>query len=164
MKGNTDTCGWLLSKNDETHLEIGDSLIKNSTSEKLFDEHVKNICKKVNRKLRALARASPYIEIGIWKLLLTAVFNSQFNYYPLIWILNSRWNNNKVKYFHERCFPPTYLQWKTLFMRRTFAQDGSVFTQHKNIQEPVIEMFKNQNCFCPRDSKIYFCGTKWKQL
>ena len=63
MKGNTDKCHLLLSRNDETQLEIGDSLIRNSTSKKHLDVNIdkkisfyqydKNICKKANSKLRA---------------------------------------------------------------------------------------------------------------
>ena len=62
MKGNTDKCHLLLSRNDETQLEIGDSLIRNSNSKKLLDvnidkkisfyEYDKNICKKANSKLK----------------------------------------------------------------------------------------------------------------
>ena len=37
MKGNTDKCHLLLSRNYETQLEIGDSLIRNSNSKKLLD-------------------------------------------------------------------------------------------------------------------------------
>lgn len=54
MKRNTDKCHLLLSKNDNTQLEIGDSLIKNCNSETFLDvkidnklsfhEHLKNIC------------------------------------------------------------------------------------------------------------------------
>ena len=50
----------------ETQFEVGDSLIKNSSSEKLlvvktsFDKHGKSICRKASSKLRALARATPY--------------------------------------------------------------------------------------------------------
>ena len=37
------------------------------------------------------------------KVLINAFFNVQFNYYPLIWMLHSRQNNNNIKYLCERC-------------------------------------------------------------
>ena len=30
-------------------------------------------------------------------------FNAQFNYYPFMWMLHSRYNNNKIKHLHDRC-------------------------------------------------------------
>ena len=107
-----------MSKNYEIQVEVADSFIKNSNSEKLlgvkiykklsFDEHVKNISQKANSKLRVLARATPYMDIRKWKLLLNACFNAQFNYCPLIWMLHSRCNNNKIKCFHGRCVQLIY--------------------------------------------------------
>ena len=98
----------------ETQFEVGDSLIKNSSSEKLlvvkisFDKHGKSICRKASSKLRALARATPYK--GIWKrkLLLNAFFNAHFIYCSLIWILFSYYNNNMIKYLNERCLRLIY--------------------------------------------------------
>ena len=56
VKGKTDKFHLVLSKNDEIQLEVGESLIKNSTSKKFLDvkignklsfvEHVKNIRKR----------------------------------------------------------------------------------------------------------------------
>ena len=81
-----------MSKNYKIHLgsRVADSYIKNSISEKLlgdkiskifsFDEHVKYILKKANNKLRALAKATSYMDIGAQKLLLNKFFNAQLNY------------------------------------------------------------------------------------
>lgn len=70
MKGKTDNYHLVLSKNDKTRLELGKSLIKKSIAEKLlgvnidrklsFAEHVKNIPKKANSKLRALKALNYY--------------------------------------------------------------------------------------------------------
>ena len=72
---------------------------KNSTCEKLlglkidnklnFDTRVKGLSKKTNNKLRALARATPYISLEKKKLLMTSFFNAQSNYRPLISMLHS---------------------------------------------------------------------------
>ena len=52
-----------------------------------FDDHIQDLCNKANRKLRALARANPYMNLQKRKVLLNAFFNAQFNYCPLIWML-----------------------------------------------------------------------------
>ena len=56
-----------------------------------------------NRKLQALARATPYMNLQKRKVLLNAFSNTQFNYCPLIWMLHNRQNNNKIKHLFKRC-------------------------------------------------------------
>ena len=61
MKGNTDKCHLLLSKNESSEIHICDSIVESSTCEKLFgikidskpcfDDHIQDICNKANRKL-----------------------------------------------------------------------------------------------------------------
>ena len=73
MKGNTDKCNLIMSTNNTPELKVGDSLIKTSTCKKLlsvhidckltFDNHMANSCNKANNKLRALARATPYMTL-----------------------------------------------------------------------------------------------------
>ena len=62
---------YLLLNDENISLNIDDEIIKGSKSVKLvgvtidnkldFSEHVSNICKKVSKKLHALARISKYI-------------------------------------------------------------------------------------------------------
>ena len=73
LKGNTDKCHLLLSKDESSEIHIGDSIIASSTCEKLrgikiysklrFDDHIQDLCNKANRKLQALARATPYMNL-----------------------------------------------------------------------------------------------------
>ena len=74
MKGNTDKCHLIMCTNNTPQLKVEDSLIKTSTCEKLldvtidykltFDNHVANLCKKANNKLRALAKAISHMTSG----------------------------------------------------------------------------------------------------
>ena len=73
-----------------------------------FDNNVNSLCKKANNKLRALARATPYMNIEKKKLLMNSFFNAQFNCCLLLSMLHSRCNNNKIKHLHERCLRLTY--------------------------------------------------------
>ena len=99
MKENTDKCHLIVSTDEPIEIRVGESLIKNNICEKLlgvkidnklnFDTHVKGLCNKANNKIRALARATPYMSLENEKLPITSFFNAQFNYCPLIWILHS---------------------------------------------------------------------------
>ena len=99
MKRNTDKCHLIVSTDEPIEIQVGESLIKNSTCEKLsgvkidnrlnFDTHVKGLCKKANNKFIALARVAPYMSLETKKLLMNSFFNAQFNYCPLIWMLHS---------------------------------------------------------------------------
>ena len=81
---SADKCNLIMSTENAPELQIGDSLIKKSSCEKLlgviidykltFDEHVTSSCKKANNKLRALARATPYMNIENRKLLMNLFF------------------------------------------------------------------------------------------
>ena len=148
-----------MGKNYKIQLEVTDYYIKNSTSEKLlgvkihkklsFGEHVRNILKNANSKLKALARATPYMDIRKQKLLLNSFFNAHFNYCPLIWTLHSRCNNNKIKYFHGRCLRLIYND-KSSSYEELSQKDGSVPIHHKSIKELSIEMFKFKSNLVPK--------------
>ena len=94
MKGKTDKYHLLLSKDESSETDIGSSIIESSTCEKLlgikidpklrFDDHIQDLCNKANKKLRALARVTPYMNLQKRKVLMNAFFNKQFNYCPLI--------------------------------------------------------------------------------
>jgi len=113
-----------------------------------FDEHVSSLCKKANSKLRALARATPYMNIEKRKLIMNSFFNAQFNYCPLIWMLHSRYNNNKIKHLHERCLRLTYCDKKSSY-EELLEKDSSVSIHHRNIQSLAIEMYKVKKEIAP---------------
>ena len=60
------------------------------------------------KKLSALARVTPYMTLEEKEIVMNSFFNAQFNYCPLIWMLHSRKNNNKIKHLHERCLRLNY--------------------------------------------------------
>ena len=154
-----------MGKNYKIQLEVADSYVKNSTSEKLlgvkidkklsFGERVRNILKNANSKLKALARATSYMDIRKRKLLLNAFFNAQFNYCPLIWMLHNRCNNNKIKYFHGRCLQLIYND-KSSSYEELSQKDGSIPIHHNSIKELSIEMFKIKNTLAPKLVKDIF--------
>ena len=117
---------------------------------------IENICEKENSKLRALARATPYMDIGKRKLLLIAFFNVQFIYCLLVWMLHNRCIDNKVKYLHEGCLRRLCndKRFNKNFNKNTKKKlqqkDGSVSVLYNNAKELAIEMFKVRNAFAPK--------------
>ena len=151
MKGNTDKCHLIMSTNNTPELKVGDSLIKTSTCEQLLDVkidyklYVANLCKKANNKLRALARATPYMIIEKRNLLMNSFFNAQFNYCSFIWMPRSCCNNNKIKHLHERCLRLIYCD-KNSSYEELLEKDGqslSTIEIYKILQQKSIGLKTN---------------------
>ena len=97
LLSNEDKCHLIVSTNELTEIQIGDFSIKNSANEKLLgvnidsklnvDCHVNHLCNKTNKKLKAFARVTPYITLEKKKIVMNSFFNAQFNYCPLIRML-----------------------------------------------------------------------------
>ena len=94
MKSNADKCHLLVSTNETVKIQVGNYNIANSKCEKLlginfdhnlnFDKHLSELCKKVSRKINALSRITPYMNVSKKRILMNAFFKSQFSYCPLI--------------------------------------------------------------------------------
>ena len=74
MKSNADKYHLLISTNNTVKMKIGHFDIANSRNEKLlgvkfdskltFDDHISELCKKTSRKIHALSRVTPYMNIS----------------------------------------------------------------------------------------------------
>ena len=74
MMANVGKCYLLLSSVEDDTIEINRFAVKNSHCEKLlgvhfddqlkFDFHIEKLCKNANRKLHALARVTPYMDLS----------------------------------------------------------------------------------------------------
>ena len=89
---------------------------------------------------------------------MNAFFNAQFNYCPLIWMLHSRQNNNKIKHLHERCLRLIHND-KLSSYEELLEKDGSVSIHHKNIQSLAIEMFQIKHGQSPEIVSDIFAQT-----
>ena len=73
LKGNADKCHFLVSISQEDSLNVNNFKIKNSGSEKLlgvifdsrlrFDQYITDLRSRSNRKLHALARVTPFMNL-----------------------------------------------------------------------------------------------------
>ena len=94
--------------NEIVQIQIGNFSIKNSSNEKMLgiiidsklncDSHINHSFSKASKKSYITEKQNCQ-EI---------IFNAQFNYCSLIWVLHSRRNNNKIKHLHERCLQLIY--------------------------------------------------------
>ena len=106
IKANSDKSHILLSCSEPSTTLIDGSSIESNTKEILlgitidrdwkFDEHVNNLCKKAWRKLNALVRLAPFMNVDKKRMIMKAFIESQFGYCPLVWMLHSRSLNNKI--------------------------------------------------------------------
>ena len=70
------------------------------------------------------------------------------SYCPLIWMIYSRLNKNRVKYLHQRCPSLIYTK-KPTSNEEVLERDGSVSIQHKKIGTFAVEMFKIKHSISP---------------
>ena len=118
FKGNTDKCHFLVSTSKEVSLNVNNFKIKNSDCEKLlgvkfdsklrFDQQITDLCRKASRKIHALARVTPFMNLSKRRLLMNSFFETRFNYCLLICMCHSRENNRKINRLHERCLRTIY--------------------------------------------------------
>ena len=158
LKSNADKCHLLVSSSDAINLRVSEYDIKNNECEKLlgvkfdnkltFEKHITDICRKASRKIYALARIAPYMDLSKRRMVMNAFFNSQFNYCPLIWMCHNRTTNRKINRLHERCLRIIYNDKQSSF-KMLLEKDSSVSIHDKNIQCLATEMYKVSNGLSP---------------
>ena len=99
MKANPGKSHVPLSSNIQRVVPFDNVQITQSLSAKLlgrnfdsklkFEEHISKICKTVNKKLNALHRIVTYMSLDKRKMLLKALIESQFSYWPQIRMFHS---------------------------------------------------------------------------
>lgn len=89
-----------------------------------FKYHFENLFTNVSRKLQALARAAPYMNLWKRKTLMRAFFNSWFNYFPLKWMCHSQDLNNKLNRLHKRFLRLIFNDKRSAF-RKLLDKDSS---------------------------------------
>ena len=159
MKMNSDKCHLILSSNDENKkIELNGEAINNTQVQKLlgvhidyklkFDTHIESLCKKVGKKLHALARIIKYMSTNQAQLLMRSFIMSQFSYCPLIWMCHSRKINTQINKLHERALRLVYND-KSSSFRELLERDNSVTIHERNIQVLLTEIFKVKSRAAP---------------
>ena len=63
---------------------------------------------------------------------------------PLLWMLHSRCNNNKIKHLHKRCLRLIYCD-KNSSYEELLEKGWSASIHHRNVQNLAIKMYKVKN-------------------
>ena len=165
MKSNADKCHLLTKSDSPVTVNIGDTSIKSSNSEKLlgitidsqltFEPHINQMCTKASQKLNAISRISQFMNFDQRKLIVNAFLNSQFSYCPLTWMSHSRSLNNKINCLHERCLRLIYSDNRSSF-QELLSKDDSVTIHQRNIQILATELYKVANNLSPELMKETF--------
>ena len=135
MKVNADKFHLLITGNYEVSANINEFEIESSKKEKLlgisidtrlsFEHHITSLCKKASQKLHALARIAHYMDFEKRRSLMKAFVISQFNYCPLIWLLNIRVLDTRINKIHKRALRLVY-QNKNLSFSELLELDNTV--------------------------------------
>ena len=70
-----------------------------------------------------------------------AIIESQFGYWPVVWMFHSRGINNKINQINERASRITYNN-KLSSFQDLLDRENSVTIHHRNIRTLAIETFK----------------------
>ena len=125
LKANPGKSHILLSTNKLEIVSIDGIPLAASSHEKLlgvtidselkFENHIKELCLKVDKKNKVLCHMSSSMSLEKRRTLMKAFIESQFNYCPLIWILRSRTLKNKINHIHERALRTVYSDYNSSF-------------------------------------------------
>ena len=111
-------------------------------SELKFENHIKEFCLKVGKKINALCHISSYMSLENCRTLMKAFIESQFNYCPLIWMLRSRALNNKINHIHERALRTVYSDYNSSFYELLDKDDTFM------IYQKMSKSLANEICKC----------------
>ena len=163
LKANPSKYHFFLSPYQHSLININESVIKSSNSEKLlgitidsdftFEEHINTLCRKATQKLHTLSRVSQYLSQHKKRTLFKTM--SQFNYCPLVWMCHSRGLNNKINNIHKRTLRIVY-QDKKSNLQDLLQKDNSVSIDMNNLQYLATEIWKVKNSFYPEIMKDFF--------
>ena len=150
LKANSGKSHILLSTNKLEIVSVDEVSLAASSHEKLlgvtidsalkFENHIKEFCLKVGKKINALCRMSNSTSLGKRKTLMKAFIESQFNHCPLIWMFRSRTLNNKINHIHERALRTVYSV--NLSFYELLDKDGSFMIHQRNVQSLASEIYK----------------------
>ena len=155
---NEEKCKYMIiepqrAKSGESEIRIGDHSVKNTDKEKLlgvvldnhlkFDHHIKQICNEAGKKISALARIAPYLDIDKRKLLMKTFITTYFNYCPIVWMFCSRQMNNLINNVHKRALRVAYNDYDSTF-EVLLSKDHATTIHQQNLQRLAIEMYKTK--------------------
>ena len=113
-----------------------------------FDYHVRQLCKKFNKKLHALARIFKYLETSKRRVLVNSFIKSQFSYYSLIWMFHSRRMEHRINKINERAVRLIYPSDSKLTFKELLVKNKTVSIHQKNLHPYFSVLMTNLFLIC----------------
>ena len=157
---NPDKCYFLTLgfQDAQPNFSYNNIAIKNVSEEKIlgitidnkltFKSHLKNIYKKANQKLNALARITKFTSPFQMKTLLDTFIKSQFSYCPLIWMFTSKVLNKKIYRIHEKSLRLVLNDHQSALDKMLDTLNEKTIHQHC-IDKLLTEVYKFLNDYSP---------------
>ena len=156
MMLNQDKCHFLFSghKFETLFVNVGETKIWESKQQKLLgvlidkdlkiDEYVVPQCKKAGKKLTALISISKFMTFAQRRNIMKAFIESQFGYFPLVWMFCGRQTNARINHIHERELRVVYNDEISPFEELP-GRDKSEAIHRRNIKILGAELFEIKN-------------------
>ena len=113
-----------------------------------FESHIKTLCSKASQKPGTWQRISNLLMTQKKYLLFNTVIQSQFSYYPLVWMFCSRRSNSLVSHVYEIVLRVGYDDHSSSCCELILAKNEPTTLQH-NIKIFMGEMCKLENELSP---------------
>ena len=110
-----------------------------------FDMHVKELCQKMNKKLCAFSRISPFLKGEKAEILLTSIVMSNLSNCPLIWMFCDKSANKEINRTNKRVLYENY----DSSLEQLLEKDGSITVHQRNSQNLMTEIYKTVNQINP---------------
>ena len=151
LKSNPYKCDALVSTNKHLGIGVGGCMMGDNECQKLlgvkrnvnlyFNNQISDFCKKVSRKISALARVTPFMSFDRRKLPINVLFTSHFSSCLQIWMCYRHINNKKINMLYVKCLRIVYKNKQSSF-NKFLNKESSVSLHIRNIERLAIEMLK----------------------
>ena len=113
-----------------------------------FDNHILELCSKVNKKVSAFSRIRTYRDNKQANILCKTTVLANFNYCPLIWMLSSKAANKEINRTHKRALRVLHKN-NNLSFDKCLMKEASITIHANNLQKLMLEIFKTLNHLNP---------------
>lgn len=149
-----------LGVNDSTHLTLNvnseviipsDHVILlglNIDCKLKFDNHVTDICRNANYKVRSLYRIRSFLDEGDARVLSNAFILSNFSYCPIIWMYCSKGLHQKIDTVHKRALRAVTRAYDKSY-EELLVSEAVLSTHQRNLVTLLAEMYKSMSVSHP---------------
>ena len=106
-----------------------------------FDNHILELCSKVNKKMSAFSRIRNYLDNKQANILCKTTVLANFNYCPLIWMFSFKAANNEINRKHKRALRVLHKNNNSSF-DKCLMKEAGITIHAKNLQKLMLEVFK----------------------